>query len=163
MTTANPSPAATVAPAAASVAAPAPTLAPAPAWNGGGPPVDADAIPQAYQRRIEELREYGVEDDVELRAASEQDFWAFVGTLPSARKASLVLTDDGNLRAVWDDGPEGHLGLQFLGGGQVQYVIFKQRRGDTTISRVAGVDSFADIKIRIDDFGLNIWGTDDSI
>ena len=161
MTTANPSPAATIA-AITTAPASAPATVATPAWNGGGPPADADAIPQAYQRRIAELREYGIEDGVAIRAASEQDFWAFVGTLPAARKASLVLTDDGNLRAVWKDGPEGHLGLQFLGDGQVQYVIFKQRRGDTTISRVAGVDSFADIKIRIDDFGLNIWGTDDS-
>ena len=39
--------------------------------------------------------------------------------------------DNGNLRAIWDDDNDDdrHVALQFLGGGRVQYVIFKRRTG----------------------------------
>ena len=46
------------------------------------------------------LRGYGAEDSIAVNAASEGDFCSFIGTMPSARKARLVLTDNGNLRAV---------------------------------------------------------------
>lgn len=58
------------------------------------------AILLGYLRRIEELRGYGAEDGIAVNAASEGDFGAFIRTMPSARKARLVLTDNSNLRAV---------------------------------------------------------------
>ena len=52
-----------------------------------------------------------------------------------------MLMDNGNLRAIWRDGQGTHLGLQFLGGGMVQYVIFKKRAKEQSLSRATGRDS----------------------
>ena len=110
---------------------------------------------QTYRNRIAELREYGVEDGVTVNLASEKDFWAFVKSLPAARPGSLALMDNGNLRAVWKGKGESHLGLQFLGGRMVEYVIFKRRPRAGKVSRVAGADTFDGIKRQIDAFDLS--------
>lgn len=125
----------------------------APAVNGDRP---AAAIRHAYQRRVEELREYGAEEGVAVNAASERDFWAFIDTMPSARAAGVVLTPDGNLRAVWDDDndDDSHFAVQFLGGGQVQYVVFRRRPAARKVSRAAGTDTLSGVKRQIDAFDL---------
>ena len=110
---------------------------------------------QAYRSRIEELREYGEDEGVIVNEASEKDFWAFVKTLPASRKGSLVLMDNGNLRALWKGERESHLALQFLGGREIQYVIFKRRKRAKNVSRVAGTDTFDGIKRHIDAFELS--------
>ena len=109
---------------------------------------------QAYRRRIEALRSYAAQDGYFLSSSSEFDFWRFVGSERRLRRGNLVLIDNGNLRAVWKDGQGTHLGLQFLGGGMVQYVIFKQRQAEAAISRVAGRDTFEGVKRQIDAFDL---------
>jgi len=63
--------------------------------------------------------------------------------------------DNGNLRAVWKDEQGAHLGLQFLGGGMVQYVIFKRRRQEQPVSRVSGCDSLEGLERQIDAFELH--------
>lgn len=70
---------------------------------------------KAYARRIAVLHSDAVADDLELNEASERDFWQYIRSIPFAQKASLVLMDNGNLRAVWKDDDESHLGIQFLG------------------------------------------------
>lgn len=112
-------------------------------------------VRQTYRNRIAELREYGVEDGVIVNPASEKDFWAFVKSLPTARPGSLVLMDNGNLRAVWKGERGSHLGLQFLGRRMVEYVIFKRRPRASKVSRVAGADTFDGIKRQIDAFELS--------
>ena len=115
------------------------------------------AIREGYLRRIAELRGYGAEEGIAINAASEGDFWAFIGTMPSARRAGLALTDEGNLRAVWDDDHDDdqHLALQFLGNGMVQFVIFRRRSGESKVARVAGRDTFDGIRRQIDAFDLH--------
>ena len=75
---------------------------------------------KAYRDRIEELRGYGEDEGVTVNEASEKDFWAFVKSLSASRKGSLVLMDNGNLRALWKGEQESHLGLQFLGDRMVE-------------------------------------------
>ena len=62
--------------------------------------------------------------------------------------------DNGNLRTVWKDENGAHLGLQFLGGGWVQYVIFKRRNKAELVSRVAGCDTLKGLQYLIDAFQL---------
>ena len=109
---------------------------------------------KAYRDRIEELRGYGEDEGVTVNEASEKDFWAFVKSLSASRKGSLVLMDNGNLRALWKGEQESHLGLQFLGDRMVEYVIFKRRKRARKVSRVAGADNFDGIKRQIDSFEL---------
>ena len=111
-------------------------------------------IRQAYRSRIAELREFGEAEGVTINAASEKDFWDFVKSLPATRKGSLVLMENGNLRAVWEASDDSHLALQFRGDRMIQYVIFKRRPRARQVSRVAGADTFDGIKRQIDTFAL---------
>lgn len=115
-----------------------------------------DEIRLAYRHRIADLREYGAEEGVAIKAASERDFWAFIGIMPSAREAGVVLTPDGDLRAIWDDDndDDSHFAVQFLGGGQVQYVVFRRRPTARRVSRAAGTDTLSGVKRQIIAFDL---------
>ena len=108
----------------------------------------------AYSERIETLREYGVEDGIAVNVSSEMDFWRFTISDPDLRIINLVLIDNGNLRAVWRHSDGTHLGLQFLGNGMVQYVIFKNRQRWHPIARVTGRDTFEGLTRLIDAFDL---------
>jgi len=110
---------------------------------------------RAYEDRIRELCGYAAEDGYYLRTMSCQDFWHFVKAEPDIRRGSLVLGDNGNLRAVWQHGNGTHLGLQFLGAGVVQYVIFKRHKPAQPISRVVGRVTFEGLKRQLVAFDLH--------
>ena len=114
--------------------------------------VEQDLDP--YQARIDYLRREAALDGDQLNGNSEADFRKFVGSASDLRTGGLVLMDSGNLRAIWKDGEGSRLGLQFLGGGMVQYVVFKRRRPEQQISRVAGRDTFKGIWRQVDAFDL---------
>ena len=105
-----------------------------------------------YERRIVQLRSFADEDGIELSGASERDFLDFACTEPHTRTASLVLLDNGNLRAVWRMG-EQEVGLQFYGGGSVQYLI--SREGDDgNITHTAQRGTFGDFLAAIEGAGV---------
>ena len=107
-----------------------------------------------YRSRIKELCAYAVDDGYSLRPESEQGFWNFFGAGPSLRRFELVLIDNGNLRAVWQDEEETHVGLQFLGDDIVQFVLFKRRCASRPVSRVVGRDTVAGFESQIRAFEL---------
>lgn len=111
--------------------------------------------PDTYGHRISYLRDEAEHDGCELNEGSERDFRRFVRSRPYIRRGDLVLLDNGNLRVVWRDEQGKHLGLQFLGGSMVQYVIFNRRQADRRISRVSGRDSLEGIARQIDAFELH--------
>jgi hypothetical protein len=88
--------------------------------------------------RIQALRIEAEIERVPFSNASHADFRDFIGRVPS-RVPAIFLRDNGNLRALWKNGDQEQIGLQFLGGGDVQYVILKRRpnRKLTTHSGVA--------------------------
>ncbi len=117
----------------------------------GTPP---SGVYEAYRDRIEALRSDAELDGFTVNEASETDFWSFVKSGPFRGKAEVVLADNGNLRAVWDKEDGSHIGLQFLGGRMLQYVIFRRRRGMPHISRVAGRDTFDGVKQQLQTFEI---------
>ncbi len=108
----------------------------------------------SYTLRINLLKNEAQDDGHTLNLASEIDFRHFVCSEPCFRRGNLVLLDNGNLRAIWKDKQGTSLGLQFLGGGMVQYVIFKRREQGQPISRVSGRDSLDGLKRQIHEFEL---------
>ncbi len=117
---------------------------------------EAQKTYQAYAHRIEELRKFASEDDEcsDISESSEEDFWWFVESMPLARKAELVLMDNGNLRAVWKEDDKTHIGLQFLGSQFGEYVIFKRRPSAKQVSRVAGIDTLEGLKKQVRVFDI---------
>jgi hypothetical protein len=116
---------------------------------------DASTRYDAYIARMKLLRQEASHDGYALNLASEIDFLQFIQSASAIRKGNLVLMDNGNLRAIWKDAQGTHLGLQFLGGRMVQYVIFKRRMNGQHFSRVAGRDSLEGLERQIDAFGLH--------
>ncbi len=110
---------------------------------------DQDAL-AAYRERIAYLRRMGEADGYGVNRRSELDFRRFVEFVPDFRRGDLVLSDEGNLRVGWEDERGSYLGLLFLGGGLVQYVIFVRRAGESRTTRVAGRDSFEGIVRRVE-------------
>lgn len=107
-----------------------------------------------YRDRVQMLCCEGEAEGIELHSPSEEDFYSFVKSAPFSGRASLVLIDNGNLRAVWRNDDGSHVGIQFRGGQTVSYVIFKRRSSASGISRVAGTDTLDGVKSQIRAFGL---------
>ena len=78
-----------------------------------------------YRSRIEGLRVMANDEGFTAAQASIDDFWLLIRTLMPTRKAQLVLTDDGNLIAIWDNDDGNYVDVEFLGDGSLHYLIFK--------------------------------------
>ena len=81
-----------------------------------------------YQERIEHFRHEARQDGYDMDPDSGRDFWRFVDSNPNFRKGDVLLLENGNLRAFWDDEHGDQIGLHFLGSGKVNYVIFFAQR-----------------------------------
>ena len=116
----------------------------------------SELILHAYHYRIETLRSDAEIEGFAVNNASEENFWSFIGSIPSARKAELVLMDNGNFRVVWKDKNGDHLGVQFLGEQMAEFVIFKQRQLAGSVSRIAGIDTLEGLIAQLQAFDLNL-------
>jgi hypothetical protein len=92
--------------------------------------------------RVQALRIEAEIDRVPFSHASYAGFCEFLRHIPSRVRPAIFLRDNGNLRALWKNGDHEQIGLQFLGGGDIQYVILKRRPGGKLMSHY-GVDSRA--------------------
>ena len=114
-----------------------------------GKPAGFREIRKAYQERIRELAKYGAEEGTAINPESQEDFEAFIEQRPRWRKGLTELLNNGNFRAVWKDDAGNRLGLQFLGGQKLEYVIFRRRPNPGEKLREAGRDTFAGIDQRV--------------
>lgn len=108
------------------------------------PGVDPDKSRVAIMelsKRVQFLKVEAEIDRVPFSDASLADFQAFMREIGPRVRPSLFLSDNGNLRALWKNGQREQVGLQFLGEGNIQFVIFKQRKGTLKMARVAGIDA----------------------
>ena len=112
----------------------------------------ASSARAAYESRLAQLRSFAEEDGIELSIVSEREFLDFACTEPQTKAASVVLLDNGNLRAVWRMGPQ-EVGVQFCGGGSVQYLISRER-DDGHITHTAHRGTFGDLLAALEDVGL---------
>ena len=117
------------------------------------PPIDEKetaGIHTRIRQRIELLKEIGEEEEIAYNANSEQDLWRFLKRLSFIKSPKLFLLDNGNLRAVWKGDGGKHIGLQFLSGEQIQFVIFSKRGEHNNMARIRGRDDFAGIVRQLD-------------
>ena len=108
-----------------------------------------------YEKRIETLRGLAADEGITFNETSVEDFRYFVSSVVPTQNAQLIVMDNGNLRAVWKNDDGSHLGLQFLGGHLVQYVVFRRGGLEGKVYRLAGESSFDDMRKTIDDWGLS--------
>ncbi len=116
---------------------------------------DNDPALASYKARIEFLKDEAALDEIAFNNASRVDFHRFIKSKSNIRRGSLFLMSNGNLRIVWRGAQESRLGIEFLGGGMLQYLIFRRHHPEAHISRVAGRDTFAKVNEQIDRFELS--------
>jgi hypothetical protein len=92
-------------------------------------------------KRVQFLKVEAEIDRVPFSESSLADFRSFIRDIGLGARPSLFLNDNGNLRALWKNDRREQIGLQFLGDGNIQFVIFKQRKGALQMARVAGIDA----------------------
>ena len=91
-----------------------------------------------YDERIDFLEEEGKLDGVTLNPESKCGFMEFVKQSIPTISGGLVLKDNGNLRAVWNNDGESFVGLQFLNHQIIEYVLFSQTAPSLPVSRSFG-------------------------
>lgn len=79
------------------------------------------------KQRIQELK-----DDAELAGdpiseSSIRDFQEFMKLAAPTRRPSIFLLHNGNVRALWLNDQGEQVGLQFMGDGEIQFVMFVRR------------------------------------
>ena len=94
-----------------------------------------------FERRLHLLAEEAEAEGYAFNPDSEVTFRWFLNRYPFLKPGRLFLMDNGNLSATWRDERDTHVGLQFLPGDSVQYVIFTRRPSSRMISRVHGYDT----------------------
>ena len=109
---------------------------------------------ELYRSRIQMLKSDAKQEEIIFSDASEKDFWEFILANPYARHANVVVTDRGNLRAVWHEKDNKHMGFEFLGDRWVEYVIWTRRAGAMKVSPKAGRDTLEGVREQIRASGL---------
>src|SRR5262249_28061107 len=96
-----------------------------------------------------------LDEGIPLSSASVEQFVRFLRENSSLQQPSLVVTDDGNLRASWSPEADKHFAVEFLGGHNVAFVMFVPRASART-ARVAGLSEAMDlILVRAEQMGVN--------
>jgi hypothetical protein len=107
------------------------------------------ASSETVAARIAELRREAKATNISILDASESDMLAFLRAHAVERRPYIALLDDGKLRAVWTNKDGEQIGLQFRGGGEVQFVLFAKRADPEMMVRSAGRDTLAGIARQI--------------
>lgn len=84
----------------------------------------APNVGRPLANRIRELRGFCRDESEPFDVDSVERFAEFWSTQPDLRPPELVITPRGNVRAVWDQGENCFLGLEFLPDGQARFVLF---------------------------------------
>ena len=104
--------------------------------------------------RLMDLRVAAQEDQMPWSQASADTLKAFLSFYPKPHRPTIVLTDAGNLAAIWESGRDRHIALQFLELDLVQYTLLSRRPGAQTRSNTSGRDTLAGVLQQITAMGL---------
>jgi hypothetical protein len=91
--------------------------------------------------RLAELRDWAQSEQASISPDSESDLRNFLKAASVTQSPAVYLLENGNFRTVWKGDGDEHVGLQFLGGRQVQFVLFSPRYDPEIVSRSSGRDT----------------------
>ena len=77
-----------------------------------------------YHRRIARLTAYAADEDITVSNQSCRDFWTFIGKCCPSPQAVLILTDGGNIVAIWHVTNDSVIEVEFHGHSQCQVTTF---------------------------------------
>jgi hypothetical protein len=91
---------------------------------------------------------------------SLQDFVAFLESTPKLVYPDVVLTPSGNIQAEWRKGKNRHFAVEFVGSGDVHFMVFAPDPKDPykTI-RASGMATVASLTDIVRPYGVESWAT----
>jgi hypothetical protein len=113
-------------------------------------PSNETDIEAQIEQRLDELKAIAIHEHIAPSEESESDFRCFIRSRILKRRPYIFLLESGNFRALWKNDQDEQIGLQFLGGRKVQYVIFARRSDPEMIVRSSGRDNIKGIERLID-------------
>jgi hypothetical protein len=116
----------------------------------------AGQITEAVRERIASLKDLAFAESLSISASSESDLFQFLKMTAVEKRPSVFLLESGNFRFVWKNARGEQIGVQFLGDGVVQFVLFAYRTNAQMVVRSCGRDSVEGILQQID--GLRLSG-----
>ena len=78
-----------------------------------------------YHRRIAQLTVYAADEDITVSNQSCRDFWTFIRKYCTSPQAALILTDSGNIVAIWRATHGSVIEVEFHGHSHCQVTTFK--------------------------------------
>jgi hypothetical protein len=108
-------------------------LVPISLGNAAHQPSRADWMSE-LNARIEQLKEIAEEENLPFSQVSADQALSFVLQLNGSRRPSAFLIGNGNVRLVWSSQKGEQVGLQFLGNGEVQFVLIARREQNLSTS-----------------------------
>ena len=94
-------------------------------------PPENTLIDKYYDDRIKWLESEYATEGITINESSKEDFWDFVQLVKPGKEGHLFLMDNGHLGIFWKDEKENKAELEFIGDGQVAFLItIKQDNGE---------------------------------
>ena len=92
---------------------------------------------------------------------SLQDFVVFLESTPKLVYPGVVLTPSGNIQAEWRKGKNRHFAVEFVGSGDVHFMVFAPDPKDPykTI-RASGMATVASLTDIVRPYGVDSWATE---
>jgi len=117
--------------------------------SGGLLILRATRLQNAVFRRISELMELALEDEIEMSPSSFWDLWLFISARPAASVPNVFALDNGNFRAVWKNSKGERVALEFQGSQTVEFVIFEYNHLLSKMMRMTGIQGLNRIRALI--------------
>jgi hypothetical protein len=117
--------------------------------SGGSLILRATGLQNAVFRRISELMELALEDEIEMSPSSFWDLWLFISARPTASVPNVFALDNGNFRAIWKNSKSERVALEFQGSQTVEFVIFKYDHLLSKMMRMTGIQGLNRIQALI--------------
>ncbi len=110
----------------------------------------------AIEARLNDLRQNAIDEGLAISSESEAAFWSFINEFQISEQPKITARLNGNIRALWQNEAK-QIGLQFLGGLTVGYVLFSDFN-DPDNSQHYGVAEFHALADVITALGLrDLW------
>jgi hypothetical protein len=117
--------------------------------SAGGLILRPTSIQNSVFKRISELMELAVEDEIEMSPSSFWDLWSFISAPSLVHAPNVFALDSGYFRAVWKNSEGERVALEFQGSQTVAFVIFEYDRSVDKMMRIAGTQALSRVQAQI--------------
>jgi hypothetical protein len=119
---------------------------------------------QRLAKRLDYLVETSQEEyphQAPMVPQSLQDFIDYLQSVPNLTYPNVVLTPNGNIRAEWHKARNNHFAVEFIGDGDVRFVVFApDLKHPEKTTRVSGLTSTDSLMPAVQPYGVLDWASE---